>query len=109
MNSNPVNLLKEEPMALRPLHDRVIIKRLDAETTSAGGIVIPDAAAEKPIKGEVLAVGSGKILDDGKVRAVGVKVGEIVLFGKYSGTEVKVDGQELLVMREEDLIAVIEG
>mgnify|MGYP001430090204 CR=1 FL=1 len=108
MNSNPVNLLKEEPMALRPLHDRVIIKRLDAETTSAGGIVIPDAAAEKPIKGEVLAVGSGKILDDGKVRAVGVKVGEIVLFGKYSGTEVKVDGQELLVMREEDLIAVVE-
>ncbi|MCW5581523.1 MAG: co-chaperone GroES [Luteimonas sp.] len=95
-------------MALRPLHDRVIIKRLDAETTSAGGIVIPDAAAEKPIKGEVLAVGSGKILEDGKVRPVGVKVGEIVLFGKYSGTEVKVDGQELLVMREEDLIAVVE-
>ncbi|MBX3690988.1 co-chaperone GroES [Dokdonella sp.] len=95
-------------MALRPLHDRVIIKRLEAETKSAGGIVIPDAAAEKPIKGEVLAVGSGKILEDGKVRPVGVKVGEIVLFGKYSGTEVKVDGQELLVMREEDLIAVVE-
>lgn len=95
-------------MALRPLHDRVIIKRLDAETTSAGGIVIPDAAAEKPIKGEVIAVGSGKILEDGKVRPIGVKVGEIVLFGKYSGTEVKVDGQELLVMREEDLIAVVE-
>ncbi len=95
-------------MALRPLHDRVIIKRLEAETKSAGGIVIPDAAAEKPIKGEVIAVGSGKILEDGKVRPVGVKVGEIVLFGKYSGTEVKVDGQELLVMREEDLIAVVE-
>ena len=94
-------------MALRPLHDRVIIKRLEAETKSAGGIVIPDAAAEKPIKGEVIAVGSGKILEDGKVRPVGVKVGEIVLFGKYSGTEVKVDGQELLVMREEDLIAVV--
>jgi chaperonin GroES len=95
-------------MKLRPLHDRVIIKRLDAETKSAGGIVIPDTAAEKPIKGEVVAVGSGKILEDGKVRPVGVKAGEKVLFGKYSGTEVKVDGQELLVMREEDLMAVIE-
>jgi chaperonin GroES len=96
-------------MKLRPLHDRVIIKRLEAETKSAGGIVIPDTAAEKPIKGEVVAVGSGKILEDGKVRPVGVKAGEKVLFGKYSGTEVKVDGQELLVMREEDLMAVIEG
>jgi chaperonin GroES len=95
-------------MKLRPLHDRVIIKRLEAETKSAGGIVIPDTAAEKPIKGEVVAVGSGKILEDGKVRPVGVKAGEKVLFGKYSGTEVKVDGQELLVMREEDLMAVIE-
>jgi chaperonin GroES len=95
-------------MKLRPLHDRVIIKRLDAETKSAGGIVIPDTAAEKPIKGEVVAVGSGKILEDGKVRPVGVKAGEKVLFGKYSGTEVKVDGQELLVMREEDLMAVID-
>jgi chaperonin GroES len=95
-------------MKLRPLHDRVIIKRLDAETKSAGGIVIPDTAAEKPIKGEVIAVGSGKILEDGKVRPVGVKAGEKVLFGKYSGTEVKVDGQELLVMREEDLMAVID-
>ena len=96
-------------MKLRPLHDRVIIKRLEAETKSAGGIVIPDTAAEKPIKGEVVAVGSGKILEDGKVRPVGVKAGEKVLFGKYSGTEVKVDGQELLVKREEDLMAVIEG
>jgi chaperonin GroES len=95
-------------MKLRPLHDRVIIKRLEAETKSAGGIVIPDTAAEKPIKGEVVAVGSGKILEDGKVRPVGVKAGEKVLFGKYSGTEVKVDGQELLVMREEDLMAVID-
>ena len=95
-------------MKLRPLHDRVIIRRLEAETKSAGGIVIPDTAAEKPIKGEVVAVGSGKILEDGKVRPVGVKAGEKVLFGKYSGTEVKVDGQELLVMREEDLMAVIE-
>ncbi len=95
-------------MKLRPLHDRVIIKRLEAETKSAGGIVIPDTATEKPIKGEVVAVGSGKILEDGKVRPVGVKAGEKVLFGKYSGTEVKVDGEELLVMREEDLVAVIE-
>ena len=95
-------------MKLRPLHDRVIVKRQEAETKSAGGIVIPDTAAEKPIKGEVVAVGSGKILEDGKVRPVGVKAGEKVLFGKYSGTEVKVDGQELLVMREEDLMAVIE-
>ena len=95
-------------MKLRPLHDRVIIKRLEAETKSAGGIVIPDSATEKPIRGEVVAVGSGKILEDGKVRPVGVKAGEKVLFGKYSGTEVKVDGQELLVMREEDLMAVID-
>ncbi len=95
-------------MKLRPLHDRVIVKRLEAETKSAGGIVIPDTAAEKPIKGEVVAVGSGKILEDGKVRPVGVKAGEKVLFGKYSGTEIKVDGEELLVMREEDLMAVIE-
>ncbi len=96
-------------MKLRPLHDRVIIKRLEAETKSAGGIVIPDTATEKPIKGEVVAVGTGKILEDGKVRALAVKAGDKVLFGKYSGTEVKVDGEELLVMREEDLMAIIEG
>jgi chaperonin GroES len=96
-------------MKLRPLHDRVIIKRLEAETKSAGGIVIPDSATEKPIKGEVIAVGAGKILEDGKVRALAVKAGDKVLFGKYSGTEVKVDGEELLVMREEDLVAIIEG
>ena len=96
-------------MKLRPLHDRVIVKRLEAETKSAGGIVIPDSAAEKPIRGEVIAVGAGKILDDGKVRPVAVKAGDKVLFGKYSGTEVKVDGEELLVMREEDIVAVIEG
>ena len=95
-------------MKLRPLHDRVIIKRLEAETKSAGGIVIPDSATEKPIKGEVVAVGAGKILEDGKVRPIGVKAGEKVLFGKYSGTEIKMDGQELLVMREEDLMAVID-
>ncbi len=96
-------------MKIRPLHDRIIIKRLEAETKSAGGIVIPDSATEKPIKGEVLAVGNGKILESGEKRALDVKVGDKVLFGKYSGTEVKVDGQELLVMREEDVMAVIEG
>ena len=95
-------------MKLRPLHDRVIIKRLEAETKSAGGIVIPDSAAEKPIKGEVVAAGTGKILEDGKVRPIAVKVGDIVLFGKYSGTEVKVDGEELLVMREEDIMAIVQ-
>ena len=96
-------------MKLRPLHDRVIIKRLEAETKSAGGIVIPDTATEKPIKGEVVAVGTGKVQEDGKVRPMGVKAGDKVLFGKYSATEVKVDGEELLVMREEDLMAIIEG
>ena len=95
-------------MKLRPLHDRVIVKRLDAETKSAGGIVIPDTATEKPSKGKVVAVGTGKIQDDGKVRPMAVKAGDQVLFGKYSGTEVKVDGEELLVMREEDLMAVID-
>ena len=94
-------------MKLTPLHDRVIIKRLEAETTSAGGIVIPDSATEKPIRGEVVAVGQGKPLDNGTVRALTVKVGDKVLFGKYSGTEVKVDGTEYLVVREDDLFAVI--
>jgi len=96
-------------MKLRPLHDRVIVKRMEEEKMSAGGIVIPDSATEKPIKGEILAVGAGKILENGNVRALAVKAGDKVMFGKYSGTEVKVDGQELLVMREEDLIAIIEG
>jgi chaperonin GroES len=96
-------------MKIRPLHDRVIVKRLESETRSAGGIVIPDSAAEKPIQGKVVAVGNGKILEDGSVRALDVKVGDKILFGKYSGTEVKVDGEELVVMREEDVMAVIEG
>jgi len=96
-------------MKIRPLHDRVIVKRLEEERTSPGGIVIPDTAAEKPIQGKVIAVGKGKILEDGNVRPLDVKVGDKVLFGKYSGTEVKVDGEELLVMREEDVMAVIEG
>ncbi|MFK7794060.1 MAG: co-chaperone GroES [Gammaproteobacteria bacterium] len=96
-------------MKLRPLHDRVVIKRMEEERTSPGGIVIPDSATEKPIKGEVLAVGNGKASDSGKVQALDVKVGDTVLFGKYSGTEVKVDGDDLLVMREDDIMAVIEG
>ncbi|HWL62684.1 MAG TPA: co-chaperone GroES [Steroidobacteraceae bacterium] len=96
-------------MKIRPLHDRIIVKRLEEERTSAGGIIIPDTATEKPIQGKVVAVGNGKILDDGSVRKLDVKVGDKVLFGKYGGTEVKVDGEELLVMREEDVMAVIEG
>ena len=95
-------------MKLRPLHDRVIIKRLDNERKTASGIFIPDNAAEKPDQGEILAVGNGKVGDDGKVRAMAVKVGDKVLFGKYSGQTVKVDGDELLVMREEDIMAVVE-
>ena len=96
-------------MKIRPLHDRVIVRRQEEERTSPGGIVIPDNAAEKPVRGEVLAVGNGKILDNGEVRGLDVKVGDIVLFGKYSGTEVKVDGEEVLVMREEDIMGVLEG
>ncbi|MEN3276008.1 MAG: chaperonin GroES [Massilia sp.] len=95
-------------MKLRPLHDRIIVKRLDQETKTASGIVLPEAAAEKPDQGKVLAVGNGKILEDGKVRALDVKVGDIVLFGKYSGQTVKVSGEEVLVMREEDIMAIVE-
>ena len=95
-------------MKLRPLHDRVIVKRLEQETKTASGIVIPDNAAEKPDQGEVLAVGPGKYDEDGERMAMSVKVGDRVLFGKYSGQTVKVDGDELLVMREEDLFAVVE-
>jgi chaperonin GroES len=95
-------------MKLRPLHDRIIVKRLDQETKTASGLIIPDAAAEKPDQGQVLAVGNGKVLEDGKVRPLEVKVGDRVLFGKYSGQSVKVDGEELLVMREEDVMAVVE-
>ena len=95
-------------MKLRPLHDRVIIKRLDNERKTSSGIVIPDSAAEKPDQGEILAVGNGKTGDDGKVRPLAVKVGDKVLFGKYSGQAVKVDGEELLVMREEDIMGVLE-
>ncbi|MDA0821606.1 MAG: co-chaperone GroES [Proteobacteria bacterium] len=96
-------------MKIRPLHDRVVIKRTEEDTTSAGGIVIPDSASEKPSKGEVVAVGNGKILESGDVRALDIKVGDKVLFGKYSGTEVKVDNEDLLVMREDDIMAVIDA
>jgi chaperonin GroES len=95
-------------MKIRPLHDRVIVKREEEERKSPGGIVIPDTAAEKPIRGKIIAVGKGKILENGNVRPLDLKVGDKILFGKYSGTEVKVDGDELLVMREEDVVAVIE-
>ncbi|MEF9978371.1 co-chaperone GroES [Thermomonas sp.] len=92
---------------IKPLHDRVVIKRMEEEKLSAGGIVIPDSATEKPIKGEVIAVGTGKVLDNGQVRAPQVKVGDKVLFGKYSGTEVKLDGVDLLVVKEDDLFAIL--
>ncbi len=96
-------------MNIRPLQDRVIVKRMEEETTSAGGIVLPDSATEKPIRGEVIAVGPGKILDSGEKRPLDINVGDTVLFGKYSGTEVKLNDEELLVMREEDIMGVIEG
>jgi chaperonin GroES len=96
-------------LKIRPLHDRVIVQRLEAEQKSPGGIVIPDSAAEKPIRGKVVAVGKGKILENGDVRPLDVAVGDSVLFGKYSGTEVKVDDEDYLVMREEDVMAVVEG
>ena len=95
-------------MKIRPLHDRVVVRRKEEDSTSAGGIVIPDSAAEKPSTGEILATGNGKITDSGEVRALDVKVGDTVYFGKYSGTEIKVDGEELLIMREDDIIAVVE-
>ena len=98
-----------DAMNIRPLHDRVVVKRKEEERTSPGGIVIPDTAAEKPIRGEIKAVGKGKIMEDGTVRPLDVKVGDNVLFGKYSGTEIKVEGEELLVMREDDIMAVIEN
>ena len=95
-------------MNIRPLHDRVVVRRMEEERTTAGGIVIPDSATEKPIQGEVIAVGHGKILDNGETRPLDLKVGDRVLFGKYSGTEVKLDGKDFLVMREDDIIGVVE-
>jgi chaperonin GroES len=95
-------------MKIRPLHDRIIVKRLEEDRTSPGGIAIPDTAAEKPNRGKVVAVGKGKILENGHVRPCDLKVGDQILFGKYGGTEVRVDGEDLLVMREEDVMAVTE-
>ena len=96
-------------MKMRPLHDRVIVKREAEERKSPGGIVIPDTAAEKPIFGKIVAIGKGKVMENGTVRPLDVKVGDKILFGKYSGTEVKMDGDELVVMREEDVMAVIDS
>ena len=96
-------------MNIRPLHDRVVVERVDEETTTAGGIVLPGSATEKPMQGTILAVGNGKVAENGDVRPLDVKVGDKVLFGKFSGTEVKVEGQEVLIMREDDLMGVIEG
>ena len=96
-------------MKIRPLHDRVIVKREEEEKKSQGGIIIPDTATEKPIFGKVVAVGKGKILENGEIRPLDLKVGDKILFGKYSGTEVKMDVDELVVMREEDVMAVVEG
>ncbi len=96
-------------MKIRPLHDRVIVKRIDEERKTASGIVIPDTAAEKPDQGEVMAIGKGRILEDGKIRPLDIKVGDRILFGKYSGQTVRVKGDELLVMREEDIMGVVEG
>ncbi len=96
-------------MKIRPLHDRVMVKRLEEDRTSPGGIVIPDTAAEKPVQGKVMAVGKGKILENGQVRPCDVKVGDKILFGKYSGTEVKVEGVDLVIMREEDVMAIFDS
>ncbi len=95
-------------MSIRPLHDRVLVRRLEGDKKTPGGIVIPDTAAEKPMEGEVVSVGNGKLLDNGELRTLDVKAGDKILFGKYSGTEVKVDGEELIVMREDDIMGVIE-
>ena len=95
-------------MAIRPLHDRVVIKRVEEEQKTKGGIIIPDTAKEKPVEGKVVAVGNGKVLDDGKVRPLDVKKGDRVLFGKYSGSEVKIDGEDHIIMREDDILCVLD-
>ena len=99
----------EIEMKIRPLQDRIVVKRLAAEEKTAGGLIIPDTAKEKPIQGKVIAVGNGKVTKDGKVRPIDVKVGDTVLFGKYSGTEVKLDGEELVVLRQDDVLGVVEA
>ena len=96
-------------MNIRPLHDRVVVRRLEEETTTAGGIVLPDSAAEKPSQGEVLAVGPGKALDSGEVRAPDVKAGDKIIFGQYGGSTVKIDGEELLILSESEIFGVLEG
>ena len=95
-------------MAIRPLHDRILVRRVKEEETTKGGIIIPDTAKEKPIEAKVVAVGTGRILDSGEVRELAVKKGDLVLFGKYGGTEVKIDGQEHLILREDDILGIIE-
>ena len=95
-------------MAFRPLHDRVLVRRIEAEAKTAGGIIIPDTAKEKPVEGEVIAAGSGKVLDDGKLRPLDVKAGDRILFGKYSGTEIKIDGTEHLILREDEVLGIIQ-
>lgn len=95
-------------MRIRPLHDRIIVRRVEEEERTKGGIIIPDTAKEKPMEGKVIAVGKGKVLDDGKIQPLDVKVGDRVLFGKYAGTEVKIEGEEHLIMREDDILGVIE-
>jgi chaperonin GroES len=95
-------------MKIRPLHDRIVVKRLESETKTKGGIIIPDSAKEKPIEGRVVAVGNGKLLRDGKLRPLDVQVGDVVLFGKYAGNEVKIDGQDYVLLREDDLLAITE-
>jgi chaperonin GroES len=96
-------------MKLKPLNDRVVVKRTEEEEKTAGGIIIPDTAKEKPIQGEVLAVGTGKVMEDGSRRPLDLKAGDRVLFGKYAGTDIKIDGEELLIMREDDILAVVES
>ncbi len=94
-------------MNIRPLHDRVVVRRVEEERTSPGGIVIPDAATEKPSEGEIVAAGTGRIMDNGDVRGLDVKVGDKIIFGKYAGTEIKIDGENLLIMKEDDIVAVV--
>jgi chaperonin GroES len=101
--------MREATMKIRPLQDRIVVKRLEGETKTKGGIIIPDSAKEKPIEGRVVAVGNGKVLKDGKIRPLEVKVGDVVLFGKYTGTEVKIDGEEHVLLREDDVLAVTQG
>ena len=95
-------------MKIRPLHDRLIVKRVSEENKTKGGIIIPDSAKEKPLEGKVVSVGNGKILEDGRVRPMDIKAGDVILFGKYSGTEIKIEGEEHLILREEDVLGIIE-